>query len=122
MRLKGSRGGWRPEWWIPATYLAVSGAWIYGSDALVAVVAGSIERARIISTWKGLGFVLVTGMKEYVQEVAALPEGADFHSVLVKPYEPPQLIEAVARAARFASMRRAVDAATAASGRLKKST
>ncbi len=52
----------RPEWWIPAIYLALSGAWIYGSDALVAAMAGSIERQRVISTWKGFGFVVVTGL------------------------------------------------------------
>ncbi|MCM2334247.1 MAG: PAS domain-containing protein [Anaeromyxobacteraceae bacterium] len=62
MQLRELRRGWRPEWWIPATYLVLSGAWIYGSDALVAAVAGSVERARVISTWKGLGFVLVTGL------------------------------------------------------------
>ncbi len=51
----------RMEWWIPGLYMAVAGTWIYGSDALVAVIAGSVEDQRVISTWKGLGFVLVTG-------------------------------------------------------------
>ena len=51
----------RLEWWIPGIYLAMAGAWIYGSDALVAAVAGSVEQQRVISTYKGFGFVLVTG-------------------------------------------------------------
>ena len=51
----------RLEWWIPGLYLAVAGTYIYGSDALVAIIAGSVEHQRVISTWKGLGFVLVTG-------------------------------------------------------------
>jgi two-component system, cell cycle sensor histidine kinase and response regulator CckA len=58
----GPRRGWRPEWWIPAVYLGISGAWIYGSDALVAALSGSIEQQRVISTWKGFGFVVVTGL------------------------------------------------------------
>ena len=62
MHRNGFWRGWRPEWWLPGIYLALSGAWIYGSDALVAAVAGSVERQRIISTWKGLGFVVVTGL------------------------------------------------------------
>jgi two-component system, cell cycle sensor histidine kinase and response regulator CckA len=51
----------RLEWWIPGIYLATAGAWIYGSDALVAAVAGSVEQQRVISTYKGFGFVVVTG-------------------------------------------------------------
>ena len=51
----------RLEWWIPGIYLAMAGAWIYGSDALVAAVAGSVEQQRVISTYKGFGFVVVTG-------------------------------------------------------------
>ncbi len=57
----GGRRRQRMEWWIPGLYLAVSGTYIYGSDALVAIIAGSVEHQRVISTWKGLGFVLVTG-------------------------------------------------------------
>jgi PAS domain S-box-containing protein len=59
VRQPGQRG-LRTEWWIPAIYLAASAAWIYGSDALVATVAGSIENQRVLSTWKGFGFVVVT--------------------------------------------------------------
>ena len=51
----------RLEWWIPAIYIALSGVWIYGSDTLAAVIASSVEHQRVISTWKGFGFVLVTG-------------------------------------------------------------
>ncbi len=50
----------RPEWWLPLLYLAVSAAWIYGSDRLVASLATTIERQRVLSTWKGLGFILST--------------------------------------------------------------
>ncbi len=58
---QGGRGrGVRPEWWIPAFYAAIAGTWIYGSDTLVAAVAGSIERQRDFSVYKGFGFVLVT--------------------------------------------------------------
>jgi two-component system, cell cycle sensor histidine kinase and response regulator CckA len=58
---RGRRGfSWRIEWWIPAIYAAISGAWIYGSDSLVAAIAGSIERQRAISLYKGFGFVAVT--------------------------------------------------------------
>jgi PAS domain S-box-containing protein len=56
----GWRGWRRPELWIPAVYVAVSGAWIWGSDTLVAAVAGSVERLRALSVYKGLGFVAVT--------------------------------------------------------------
>ncbi len=51
---------WRIEWWIPAIYAAVAAVWIYGSDTLVAVIGGSIEHQRILSIYKGLGFVVVT--------------------------------------------------------------
>ena len=51
----------RLEWWIPGTYLVLAGLWIYGSDALVAAIAGSVEQLRSISTYKGFGFVVVTG-------------------------------------------------------------
>ena len=51
----------RLEWWVPGLYMAASGLWIYGSDSLVAVIASSVEHQRVISTWKGFGFVLVTG-------------------------------------------------------------
>jgi two-component system, cell cycle sensor histidine kinase and response regulator CckA len=51
----------RLEWWIPGIYLVVAGAWIYGSDALVAAIAGSVEQVRVLSTYKGFGFVAVTG-------------------------------------------------------------
>jgi two-component system cell cycle sensor histidine kinase/response regulator CckA len=51
----------RLEWWVPGLYVAAAGTYIYGSDALVAVIASSVEHQRVISTWKGLGFVLVTG-------------------------------------------------------------
>ena len=107
-----------------------------GREALELLAAGGIEvvctdfqmprmnglelLARARATSSNVGFVLVTGMRDYIREVAGLPDGAQFHSVLVKPYEPEQLVEAVSRAARFAGMRRAVDAATAASGRLNK--
>ncbi len=55
-----SRRNWRPEWSIPALYAALSGAWIYGSDGLVAAVAGSMERQRALSVGKGFAFVVVT--------------------------------------------------------------
>ena len=61
MDVAGSRRT-RLEWWIPGGYVALAGAWIYGSDALVAAVAGSVEQLRIISTYKGFGFVAVTGV------------------------------------------------------------
>jgi PAS domain S-box-containing protein len=50
----------RPEWWIPGTYLVLAALWIYYSDALVAAVAGSVEQLRLLSTYKGFGFVVVT--------------------------------------------------------------
>jgi two-component system cell cycle sensor histidine kinase/response regulator CckA len=50
----------RPEWWIPGLYVALAGGWIYGSDAVVAALAGSVEQLRILSTYKGFGFVAVT--------------------------------------------------------------
>jgi len=52
----------RVEWWIPAVYAALAGAWIYGSDTLVAAVAGSMQRQRDFSMYKGLAFVLVTAV------------------------------------------------------------
>ncbi len=55
-----SRRNWRPEWSIPALYAALAGAWIYGSDGLVAAVAGSMERQRALSVGKGFAFVVVT--------------------------------------------------------------
>jgi two-component system cell cycle sensor histidine kinase/response regulator CckA len=59
--LAPKRAGWRrPELWIPGLFLAVSAAWIYGSDALVAAIAGSVERARALSVYKGMGYILVT--------------------------------------------------------------
>jgi PAS domain S-box-containing protein len=61
MVVAGSRRT-RLEWWIPGGYVALAGTWIYGSDALVAAVAGSVEQLRIISTYKGFGFVAVTGV------------------------------------------------------------
>lgn len=75
---------------------------------------------RIRAQSSDVGFVLVTGMREYLDKVAEQPDGGQFHSVLVKPYDPEQLIEAVERAAKFAHMRRAVDAARSASSRLKR--
>ncbi|HEX7622935.1 MAG TPA: hypothetical protein VF400_05135, partial [Anaeromyxobacteraceae bacterium] len=60
MTRHGRGFSWRIEWWIPALYAAVSAVWIYGSDSLVAAIAGSIERQRAISVYKGLGFVVVT--------------------------------------------------------------
>ena len=57
---KDDRRGWSLEWWIPAAYAAVAGLWIYTSDALVAAIAGSMERQRAISSYKGFGFVIVT--------------------------------------------------------------
>ncbi len=56
----GGGRGWRTEWWIPATYALLAGAWIYGSDSLAAAIAGSMEQQRVLSTYKGLGFVAVT--------------------------------------------------------------
>lgn len=56
------RRGWSLEWWIPAVYAVASGAWIYLSDLLVAAMAGSIERQRAFSSYKGFGFVLVTAV------------------------------------------------------------
>ena len=41
-----SRRNWRPEWSIPALYAALSGAWIYGSDGLVAAVAELVDQRR----------------------------------------------------------------------------
>ena len=55
------RHEWRLEWWVPSVYLAVAGAYIYWSDAFVAAIAGSMERQRAISSYKGIGFVIVTG-------------------------------------------------------------
>lgn len=52
----------RVEWWIPAVYTVLAGAWIYGSDTLVAAIAGSIQRQRDFSMYKGLAFVLVTAL------------------------------------------------------------
>ena len=52
----------RVEWWIPAVYTLLAGAWIYGSDTLVAAIAGSIQRQRDFSMYKGLAFVLVTAL------------------------------------------------------------
>ncbi len=60
MARHGRGFSWRIEWWIPTLYAAISGVWIYGSDSLVAAIAGSIERQRAISLYKGFGFVAVT--------------------------------------------------------------
>ncbi len=60
MAQEGRGLSWRAERWIPALYAAISAAWIYGSDTLVAAIAGSIERQRTISVYKGFGFVAVT--------------------------------------------------------------
>ncbi|UJR82357.1 response regulator [Sandaracinus amylolyticus] len=65
-----------------------------------------------------VGFVLVTGMRDY--KLATQPDGDQFHCVLLKPCDPAQLIESIQRAATFAQMRRAVDAAQTASSRLRK--
>ena len=68
-----------------------------------------------------VGFVLVTGMTDYLRDkVAEQPDGGQFHAVLVKPYDPQQLIESIERASKFAQMRRAVGAATSASKRLRR--
>lgn len=77
---------------------------------------------RLSARSSDVGFVLVTGMKESLETIAEQPDGGQFHTVLVKPYEPEQLIEAVTRAARFAQMRRAVGAATSSSKRLKRTS
>ncbi|MBK9516154.1 MAG: PAS domain-containing protein [Anaeromyxobacter sp.] len=65
MARRGRGRDWHPEWWIPALYAAVSGGYIYGSDALVAAMAGSIEQQRLLSVYKGLGFVAVTAALLY---------------------------------------------------------
>lgn len=101
--------------------LAAGGIDVVCTDLQMPRMTGVELLARARARSSDVGFVLVTGMRDYLREVAAQPDGAQFHSVLVKPYEPEQLVEAVSRAASFAGMRRAVDAATAASGRLKKS-
>jgi len=62
MAQEGRGLSWRTERWIPALYAAVSGVWIYGSDTVVAAIAGSIERQRTISVYKGFGFVAVTAV------------------------------------------------------------
>ena len=59
---KGEGRARRLEWWVPAAYALVAGAWIYGSDTLVAAIAGSIEHQKAISVYKGFGFVVVTAL------------------------------------------------------------
>ncbi|BDG09739.1 ATP-binding protein [Anaeromyxobacter paludicola] len=54
--------GLRPEVWIPLLYLALSGAWISFSDHLVAAAARTSEEYAQWSTWKGLGFTVVTAL------------------------------------------------------------
>ena len=62
MAEQGPERGWRLEWWVPAIYALLSGVWIYGSDTLVAAIAGSMERQRAFSVYKGFGFVFVTAV------------------------------------------------------------
>ena len=63
--MQGRKPRWRIEWWIPAIYAAASSVWIYGSDTLVAAIAGSMERQRSISVYKGFGFVVVSAVLLY---------------------------------------------------------
>lgn len=50
----------RPEWLFPALYLALSAAWILGSDQMVARLSGTVEQARLLSTYKGMAFIMGT--------------------------------------------------------------
>jgi PAS domain S-box-containing protein len=60
------------EWWVPALFAIFSGIWIYGSDALVASIAASVEHQRIISTYKGFGYVITAAVLLHLGMRAAL--------------------------------------------------
>jgi PAS domain S-box-containing protein len=60
------------EYWVPALFALFSALWIYGSDALAAAIASSIEHQRVISTYKGFGYVFVTTVLLHLWIRAAL--------------------------------------------------
>jgi signal transduction histidine kinase len=47
---------------IAGTYLGLAGAWIMGSGWLARSIASSVEELERLERWKGMGFVLVTGL------------------------------------------------------------
>jgi PAS domain S-box-containing protein len=61
-----------PELWIPLVYAVFAGVWIYSSDSAVAAIARSVERQRILSVYKGFGFVAVTAVLLFAGIRAAL--------------------------------------------------
>jgi len=52
----------RQENWITLSYLAAAAMWIYFSDRAVGLLAESTEQVALWSTFKGWGFVAVTGL------------------------------------------------------------
>ncbi len=50
------------ENWITLSYLAAAAMWIYFSDRAVGLLAESTEQVALWSTFKGWGFVAVTGL------------------------------------------------------------
>lgn len=47
---------------IAAIYLLIGGLWIYFSDAALEFMVDDVNAMRWLQTWKGLGFILVTGL------------------------------------------------------------
>ncbi len=47
---------------IAVSYLLIGGLWIYFSDAAVKAMTDDVVTMRWLQTWKGWGFVLVTGL------------------------------------------------------------
>jgi PAS domain S-box-containing protein len=64
--------GRRVEWWLPTVYAVFSGLWIYFSDAVAASTSLTIEGQRVISTYKGFGYVLIVTVLLHVGIRAAL--------------------------------------------------
>ena len=84
----------RVEWWVPALFALFSGLWIYGSDRLVAAVALSIEQQRVISTYKGFGYVFVATVLLHIGMRAALRrERAEAERVLEARHLNEQIIQ-----------------------------
>ena len=50
---------------VTAVYAVLGSAWIYASDRLLRLVVADASRVADLSTWKGLGFVLVTSLFLY---------------------------------------------------------
>ncbi len=54
------------EIWVPVVYALISSLWIYFSDAVVTWLARTPEQMRLLSTYKGWGFVASTATLLYI--------------------------------------------------------